>query len=192
MERHLSIVTAAAAVLGLGGCTAVHVTAAKPSQHYPDAQAVYDVRPEALGSAFRYRYYPRVQVYFSPDRACYYWLEGGRWCTGRQLPPGVRFRANEGVDITLDCDLPYTDHDRVRARYNDGAPGKSWEAGRARDGDEDRHEDSYKGEDDDNDNEKGKDKDKDKGNDNGNGKSKGKGKGKGKGNGGGGQDHDDA
>lgn len=177
MERHLiSIVAAAAAVSCLGGCTAVHVTATRPSQNYPDAQAVYDVRPEPppLGSAFRYRYFPRVQVYFSPDRACYYWREAGRWRTGKQLPAGITFRAQEGVDVTLDSDVPYVDHDRVHARYNNddqGGPDKSWEAGRTRDDDEHRdrglHKGWSKGKDDDKDNnrDKSKDKDKDKGKD---------------------------
>ncbi len=178
MERRLlAIVAAASAALGLAGCTSVRVSATRPSQHYPDAHAVYSVRHESTvalrAGTFRYLYYPRVQVYFAPDRACYYWLEGGTWRTGKKLPPGLAFRANEGVDITLDCEEPYLRHDRVRANYDgdrdtgsrhddrqdQGPPGRGHDDGGSSDGGNASGMDTGKG----HDNGKGKGHEKGKG-----------------------------
>ena len=36
---------------------------------------------------YDYDYYPDVNVYYYPAGRIYYWNDGGRWYSGRQLPP---------------------------------------------------------------------------------------------------------
>jgi hypothetical protein len=43
--------------------------------------------PGYYGAGYDYDYYPGLNVYYYPAGGYYHWYDGGRWNTGRHLPP---------------------------------------------------------------------------------------------------------
>ena len=68
---------------------------------------------------YRYRYYPRQQVYYNTDEKRYFWIDAGVWKTGIRLPTGIKI-GGSGVTLEMDTPNPYEQHRSVRQNY----PGK--------------------------------------------------------------------
>lgn len=64
---------------------------------------------------YRYTYYPREQVYYSQERHSYFWLEGGTWRAGAQLPSTILLGTPQPLE--LDTDRPYTRHAEIMLQF---------------------------------------------------------------------------
>jgi len=77
--------------------------------------------PHAPAHGYRakcpYRYYPRIQVYFSPKADIWFWIEDGEWVFGGRLPSRFRIRDRHHVRVTLPTPYPFQKHDRIRRKY---------------------------------------------------------------------------
>ncbi len=116
-------------------------------------------KPRAFHSAYDYYYYPEADVYYRADTHTWFYLDGRRWRTARQLPADIRVDFGRSVSLRLDTDRPYTYHDRVvayyprnyftRVRYRDhdnhwhGAPEHSPDRDRHDDHDRDHRDDHH-------------------------------------------------
>jgi hypothetical protein len=72
---------------------------------------------------YRYVYYPARQVYYAPEQQMWFWMNGGNWQFGVNLP--VQYRASTsagtGVQVVLGADRPYVEHRYVEETY-----GRPW------------------------------------------------------------------
>lgn len=82
--------------------------------------------PHAPAHGYRrlqeYRYYPAAQVYYSPARNAYFYLDGSNWRMSVTLPRHLEIQLSDPVVIEMDSDEPYRDFDKHRSQY---PPGKS-------------------------------------------------------------------
>lgn len=72
---------------------------------------------------YRYMYYPQQQVYYAPEQRLWFWMNGGNWQFGVNLPlqySGYSY-ATSGVSVVLHSDRPYVEHTYVEQTY-----GKPW------------------------------------------------------------------
>lgn len=65
----------------------------------------------------RYVYYPRYDVYYAPERALWFWLDGGRWRAGAYLPGNFVVAGVPGVTVYLGTLRPYEDNAFVVEHY---------------------------------------------------------------------------
>ena len=65
--------------------------------------------------ADKYIYYPAQQVYFSPERTSYYFMENGTWRVNTAIPPAINLGKSVTVDLT--GDTPYVYHSTVIKQY---------------------------------------------------------------------------
>lgn len=65
----------------------------------------------------RYVYYPSREVYYAPDSRMWFWLDGGDWQVGVNLPAYYQQYTTGGVSIELGTDRPYTEHSYVVRQY---------------------------------------------------------------------------
>lgn len=70
---------------------------------------------------YRYVYYPGQQVYYSPQEQVWFWMNGGSWSFGVNLPAQIRVGASSGVPIVLGSNKPYVEHRYVEEQY-----GRPW------------------------------------------------------------------
>ncbi|MFA6959268.1 MAG: hypothetical protein WC205_00790 [Opitutaceae bacterium] len=114
-----------------------------------------------------YYYYTDGNVYYRPADRTWFYLDGGEWRMGVNLPDRIQFEVGHSVRLTMETDRPFIYHEQVVAHYpsgyfnkvrikgdHDDAPGK----------DRDRKHDND-GDDHDQGNSHGKGKGKDKGRD---------------------------
>ena len=47
----------------------------------------------------QYQYYPKQKVYYNPEQKEYFWLDGGAWKTGVELPKQITIRGAEPVKV---------------------------------------------------------------------------------------------
>lgn len=64
-----------------------------------------------------YIYYPSHQIYYEPARSLWFWLDGGDWRFGVDLPVYYRQYTRGGVTVVLDAERPYERHDYVVEHY---------------------------------------------------------------------------
>ncbi len=70
-----------------------------------------------------YTYYRDHDIYFSPERKTYYWMDNGTWRSGATLSPeNQRYISAGGIDIELDTMKPYERNDYVVTHYKNGGP----------------------------------------------------------------------
>ena len=87
------------------------------------SQPYYDGGPPPHAPAHGYRrhkeyqYYPAAQIYFSPERNTYYYLDGSSWRASTTLPRHLQLRLDTPVVIEIDSDEPYRDFDKHRSKY---------------------------------------------------------------------------
>ena len=70
---------------------------------------------------YRYVYYPAQQVYYAPEQQLWFWMNGGDWQVGVNLPLQYRSNVSSGVQVVLQSDRPYVEHAYVEERY-----GRPW------------------------------------------------------------------
>ncbi|HEY8993785.1 MAG TPA: hypothetical protein VIM71_03795 [Lacunisphaera sp.] len=64
-----------------------------------------------------YYYYPGFDVYYRPADRVWFYLDGGTWRIGAQLPTSIRVDFNRAVPLTLESDRPYVFHEKVVTYY---------------------------------------------------------------------------
>jgi hypothetical protein len=64
-----------------------------------------------------YFYYPSCEVYYSPHRKRYFWIEAGVWIGGAECPVRFRLNSKEAVALKLETDHPYEQHDAIRKKH---------------------------------------------------------------------------
>lgn len=71
---------------------------------------------------YRYVYYPTQQVYYAPATQTWFWMNGGNWQIGVNLPYQLQINAGVGgVPVVLHSDRPYVEHVYVEEHY-----GRPW------------------------------------------------------------------
>ncbi|HKY63209.1 MAG TPA: hypothetical protein VJR29_07300 [bacterium] len=65
--------------------------------------------------ADKYIYYPAQQVYFSPARTTYYYMDNGTWRYNTVLPSSVQLGKSVSVDLV--GETPYVHHSTVIQQY---------------------------------------------------------------------------
>ena len=64
-----------------------------------------------------YVYYPGGGFYYAPRTRTWFWPEGGEWAHGLSLPEQFWDASGYGVNLALETDLPYLEHEKVFAHY---------------------------------------------------------------------------
>lgn len=72
---------------------------------------------DASGSTREYVYYPDGGFYYAPRTKTWFWQADGRWQYGLSLPERYWDASGYGVNLQLQTDLPYLEHERVFAHY---------------------------------------------------------------------------
>lgn len=70
---------------------------------------------------YQYVYYPARQVYYAPATQTWFWLSGGNWQVGVNLPQQYRAYTTDGVQVVLQSGRPYVEHVYVEEHY-----GRPW------------------------------------------------------------------
>ncbi|MGH8446662.1 MAG: hypothetical protein ACREVL_15425 [Solimonas sp.] len=78
-----------------------------PAVHARPAQ------PPAPQGRYHYVYYPEKQVYYAPDKQMWFWLDGSEWASGAALPLIYQQYTRRGVNVYVDAERPYDEHQRV-------------------------------------------------------------------------------
>jgi hypothetical protein len=78
-------------------------------------------------------YYPTQQVYYAPEQQVWFWMNGGNWQVGVNLPVQYRRYTTSGIQVTLASERPYTEHAYVEENY-----GRPWRASHKHGGHGDR------------------------------------------------------
>lgn len=77
--------------------------------------------PWAPAHGFRrnrdYYYYPGADVYFRPADRAWFYLDGGNWRVGVNLPTSIRVDFDRSVSLTMETEQPHLFHDKVRTYY---------------------------------------------------------------------------
>ncbi|QDZ26718.1 hypothetical protein [Noviherbaspirillum sp. UKPF54] len=101
---------------------------------------VVEVRP--VVRQYNYIYYPAYQVYYAPDSQMWFWMSGGNWQFGMNLP--VQYSrysyAGGGVTVMLNSDRPFVEHAYVERTY-----GRPWREKHGHREDHDRRDDDRHG-----------------------------------------------
>ncbi|MFI5336612.1 MAG: hypothetical protein ACHQ5A_07500 [Opitutales bacterium] len=67
--------------------------------------------------SYAYYYYPGCDVYYRPSDRVWFYLDGGTWRAGAQLPTGIRIDFDHAVSLSLETARPYIFHEKVVAYY---------------------------------------------------------------------------
>jgi len=90
----------------------------------PVGSAWADPPPWAPAHGYRakhsYIYYPVHEIYYEPAQDLWFWLDGGDWRFGLNLPVYYQQYTRGGITIDMDADRPYTYHTHVVQRYGGG------------------------------------------------------------------------
>jgi hypothetical protein len=70
-----------------------------------------------FGTAREYVYYPDGGFYYAPRTKTWFWQADGRWQYGLSLPERYWDASGYGVTLLMQTDLPYLEHERVFAHY---------------------------------------------------------------------------
>jgi hypothetical protein len=113
MTKHTALYSAAALLLGLALAVPAHASPPPwaPAHGYRAKQA-----PE-----YQYVYYPAQQVYYAPASGTWFWMNGGNWQAGVNLPVQYHATIGNGVSVALHSSRPYVEHVYVEEHY-----GRSW------------------------------------------------------------------
>ncbi len=76
--------------------------------------------PEGSYARYRYRYYPRHEVYFDQDRNLYFYFAAGRWNQAEQLPDKIMLTSRQYKWLYMNEATPWIFHDDVLRYYNTG------------------------------------------------------------------------
>jgi len=82
---------------------------------------------------FQYRYYADQSVYHAIDRDVYFWIEGGDWRVGVELPPDIVLDASTAVTLELTSAEPYEHYASFKhAGYRKRHPGQGHASAKSR------------------------------------------------------------
>ncbi|ROH90857.1 hypothetical protein ED208_07690 [Stagnimonas aquatica] len=111
------------AVLGLAPLllTRLHSESAPtPAKIAPVEVTIPEAEPEdPSGTSREYVYYPDGGFYYAPRTKTWFWQADGRWQYGLSLPERYWDASGYGVNLRLRTDLPYLEHERVFAHYQE-------------------------------------------------------------------------
>ena len=85
----------------------------KHQKGHPDHAPAHGYRAK-----FKYRYYPRYNVYFDAERGVYFYLKGKNWEVGIKLPNHMQKDLGEFVSLELDTDRPYLYNAEHNKKYS--------------------------------------------------------------------------
>ncbi len=106
------------ALLLAGGLASSGIAQATPPAHAP----AHGHRAKHVVHHHKYVYYPAQQVYYAPAQGVWFWLTGGNWQVGANLPMRYNgYRQYQGVPVTLDTSRPWIKHVYVEKHY-----GRPW------------------------------------------------------------------
>jgi hypothetical protein len=92
----------------------------------PEVIIVEDNRPPgpppwAPAHGFRrnqdYYYYPAADVYYRPADRMWFYMDGGDWRVGVNLPASIRVDFDRSVSLTMETERPFEFHEKVRTYY---------------------------------------------------------------------------
>jgi hypothetical protein len=91
----------------------------KISERYIQQKGPPDHAPaHGYRAKFKYRYYPRYNVYFDAERGVYFYLKGKNWEVGIKLPNHMQKDLGEFVSLELDTDRPYLYNAEHNKKYS--------------------------------------------------------------------------
>jgi hypothetical protein len=98
MTKHTALHSAAALLLGLALAVPAHASPPPwaPAHGYRAKQV-----PE-----YPYVYYPAQQVYYAPASGTWFWMNGGNWQVGVNLPVQYHAHIGNGVSVALHSSRP--------------------------------------------------------------------------------------
>jgi hypothetical protein len=77
--------------------------------------------PWAPAHGFRrnrgYYYYPGADVYYRPADRMWFFLDGGSWRLGAELPSSIRVDFERSVSLEMETDKPFEHHSKVASYY---------------------------------------------------------------------------
>ncbi len=112
MNKRLALLSTAFALALIGSSTTAQ--AGPPS--WVHGHRVTEVREH------HYVYYPAQRVYYAPATQSWFWMNGGNWQVGVNLPRQFQLSANVGgLPVMLQSSRPYTEHIYVEETY-----GRPW------------------------------------------------------------------
>lgn len=119
MKKQHTLIAAATIALGMGiGMPAQ----ADPPPWAPAHGARAKQKEHREEREYRYVYYPAQQVYYAPEKNMWFWMNGGSWSFGVNLPSRIQVSTNVGgIPIVLGADRPYVQHVYVEENY-----GRPW------------------------------------------------------------------
>jgi len=104
--------TAAIAVAGIAG----------PAQADPPPWAPAHGHRVKEVREYQYVYYPAQRAYYAPETHTWFWLNGGNWQFGMNLPGELQIGLDVGgVPVVLHSNRPYTEQVYVEENY-----GRPW------------------------------------------------------------------
>lgn len=121
----LALLPPARAQIDVGITADIRIGKAMPPPP-PEVVIVEDTRPPgpppwAPAHGFRrnhdYYYYPAADVYYRPADRTWFYLDGGNWRFGVNLPASVHVDFDHSVSLTMETERPYEFHDKVRTYY---------------------------------------------------------------------------
>lgn len=128
MNKPLALIALAGAVFVTGTPAQADPPPWAPAHGYRAKQA--EVRE------YKYVYYPAQQVYYAPATRSWFWLNGGNWQVGVNLPTQFQVAVGSGsVPVVLHSDRPYVEHVYVEEHY--GRPWREKHRHRKHDRDDD-------------------------------------------------------
>ncbi len=107
--------------LALLAASAIGVGLSVPAQADPPPWAPAHGHRAKQAREYHYVYYPAQQVYYAPEQQIWFWMNGGNWQFGVNLPTQYRAYASSGVPVVLHSSRPYVEHVYVEKRY-----GRPW------------------------------------------------------------------
>lgn len=113
MNKQVFLFSAAALLVCISG--------ASPAQADPPPWAPAHGYRAKQAHEYQYVYYPAQQVYYAPASQTWFWLNGGNWQVGVNLPGRIQLHASSGVPVVLHSDRPYVEHVYVEQYY-----GRPW------------------------------------------------------------------
>ena len=113
MKKPSTVLSAAALLLGL-------MIAAPAFASPPPWAPAHGHRAKQV-QEHQYVYYPAQQVYYAPATGTWFWMNGGNWQVGVNLPARYQAYTTNGVSVALHSSQPYVQHVYVEERY-----GRPW------------------------------------------------------------------
>ncbi|MBU0680776.1 MAG: hypothetical protein KKD73_05070 [Proteobacteria bacterium] len=112
--KKISLLISAILVIStMAGCRARHFPVPPPP--IPRG-GHYDNQPHRV-SLYRYRYFPREQVYYDSNRNIYFYFSNNVWLSGPVLPRHIHIDINNYVTMELEGPNPHLHHKDVTKRY---------------------------------------------------------------------------